>query len=128
MSVTDIPNGAAKILVVDDEAKVRASLANLLEGQGYTVLQASNGKEAQARCRETKVDVVIMDLVMPEQEGLETIYKIRKDWPDIGLIAISGAFGGAYLDLAEKLGANLLFRKPFDPDTVLGAVRGMIGR
>jgi CheY-like chemotaxis protein len=77
------------MLVVDDEAQVRASFATLLEGDGYKVLQASNGREAQARCRETPVDLAIIDLVMPEQEGLEAIQNIRRDWPQIGLIAIS---------------------------------------
>jgi CheY-like chemotaxis protein len=71
MTLSDIPSGNSRMLVVDDEAQVRASFATLLEGDGYKVLQASNGREAQARCRETPVDVAIIDLVMQEQEGLE---------------------------------------------------------
>ncbi len=69
---------AAKILVVDDDAQVRCFLQKLLDIEGYDVLQASNGKEAQACCRETAIDLLITDLVMPEQEGLETIHAIRQ--------------------------------------------------
>lgn len=79
MTPSDIPSGNSRMLVVDDEAQVRASFATLLEGDGYKVLQASNGREAQARCRETPLDVAIIDLVMPEQEGLETVQNIRRD-------------------------------------------------
>jgi CheY-like chemotaxis protein len=70
------------MLVVDDEAQVRASFATLLEGDGYKVLQASNGREAQARCRETPLDVAIIDLVMPEQEGLVDALFRRPFVPD----------------------------------------------
>ncbi len=65
---------------------------------------------------------------MPEQEGLETIHAIRKKWPQTRVVAISGAFGGAYLELAKKLGADVLFRKPFDPDTILSEVRRLTNR
>ena len=88
--------------------------------------QACNGKEAQAYCRETPFDLVITDLVMPEQEGLETIHAIRQNWPQIPMIAISGAFGGTYLELAKKLGADAVFRKPFEPETILSEVRRLI--
>ena len=117
---------ARQILVVDDDSQVRSFLATLLETDGYNVLQASNGKEAQALCREAAFDLVITDLVMPEQEGLETIHVIRRNWPDISVIAISGAFGGAYLELARKLGANAILRKPFEPEAILSEVRRLI--
>jgi len=119
---------AAKVLIVDDDAQVRCFLAKLLEIEGYQVLQASNGKEAQERCRETRIDLLITDLVMPEQEGLETIHSIRRNRPHVPVIAISGAFGGTYLELAKKLGADSVFRKPFDPDQVLTEVRKLIKR
>ncbi len=117
-----------RVLIVDDDAQVRSFLATLLEADGYSVLQASNGREAQARCNETAFDLVITDLVMPEQEGLETIHAIRKKWPQTRVVAISGAFGGAYLELAKKLGADALFRKPFDPDTILSEVKRLTNR
>ncbi|MGD0436114.1 MAG: response regulator [Bryobacteraceae bacterium] len=113
---------------MDDDAQIRSFLATLLEADGYTVVQASNGREAQARCRESALDLVITDLIMPEQEGLETIHAIRHQWPDIPVIAISGAYGGAYLELAKKLGAQAVFRKPFQAHAVLGEVHRLTDR
>ena len=115
-----------QILVVDDEDQVRSFLATLLETDGYVVMQASDGKEAQVRCRDNAFDLVITDLVMPEQEGLETIHSIRKRWPKLPVIAISGAYAGAYLQLAKKLGASAVFQKPFEPGTILREVRRLL--
>ncbi len=120
------PHG--RILVVDDDPQVRSFLATLLETDGYTVVQAADGKQAQARCQETQFDLVITDLVMPEQEGLETIHAIRKQWPELPLVAISGAFAGAYLELAKKLGADAIFRKPFEPGSILREVHRLVER
>ena len=119
---------AATVLIVDDDAQVRCFLGKLLDIEGYRVLEASNGKEAQARCQESAIDLVITDLVMPEQEGLETIHVIRRHWPQVPVIAISGAFGGTYLVLAKKLGADSVFRKPFEPDEILAEVRRLTNK
>ena len=115
--------GPKRILIADDDPQVRSFLASLLDIEGYTVVQASNGKEAAARCVDMLPDLVITDLIMPEQEGLETIHIIRRNWPKVRVIAVSGAYAGAYLDLAKKLGADAVLRKPFDPDTILSEVR-----
>jgi CheY-like chemotaxis protein len=112
-----------KVLIVDDDIQVRTFLATLLETEGYTVLQAADGKQGQALCDQGDISLLITDLVMPEQEGLETIHAIRHHWPKLPIIAISGAFGGAYLELAKKLGAEAVIRKPFQPDAILGEVR-----
>ncbi len=117
---------AGRILVADDDAQVRSFLATLLGVEGYEVIQAANGREAQERCREMEFDLVITDLVMPEQEGLETIHAISRSHPKLPVIAVSGAFGGAYLNLAHRLGARSILRKPFDPDTILYEVRRLI--
>ena len=113
----------SKLLIVEDDAQMLAFLASLFELEGYSVLRASNGREAQALCHETLPDLVITDLVMPEQEGLETIHAICRNWPHLPVIAISGALGGAYLDLAKKLGADTILRKPFEPHVMLNEVR-----
>ena len=121
-------SGPAKVLIVDDDVQVRSFLAALLEVEGYAVVQASNGKQGQAQCQQGDLDLVITDLVMPEQEGLETIHAIRDNWPKLPIIAVSGAFGGAYLELAKKLGAEAIIRKPFQPDVVLAEVRRLTSR
>ena len=113
----------ANILVVDDDPQVRLLLATELEAVGYSVLLAANGQEAQARLLETQVDIVITDLVMPEQEGLETIQSLRGNGSQIPVIAISGASSGLYLEIARKLGANVVLPKPFETDDVLREIR-----
>ncbi len=76
--------------------------------------------------RKPLFDLVITDLVMPEQEGLETIHAVRKQWPQLPIVAISGAFAGAYLELAKKLGASAIFRKPFEPGVILREVHRLV--
>ena len=86
----------ARVLIVEDDLQLRSLLSSRLELEGYIVLQASNGKEAEAHCRETLPDLIITDLVMPERDGLETITTICEQWPHLPVIAISGALGGVY--------------------------------
>ncbi|HEX4595818.1 MAG TPA: response regulator, partial [Bryobacteraceae bacterium] len=116
-------SSSTNVLIVDDDVQVRSFLATLLEAEGYTVRQAADGVEGQAQCERGDVDLLITDLVMPEQEGLETIHAIRRHWPKLPIIAISGAFGGSYLPLAKKMGAESVIRKPFEPDVILSEVR-----
>jgi len=68
------------------------------------------------------VDLVITDLVMPEQEGLETIQALRQDVPGTGIIAISGAFGGQFLQVAKALGADAILTKPIRAELLLNRV------
>jgi CheY-like chemotaxis protein len=114
-----------KILIVDDSVEVRSFLTDLLEEEGYVVIQASNGKEGQECLRKTAIDLIITDLVMPEQEGLETIRSIRRNWPQIPVIAMSGNHN--YLDVARKLGAQAVFPKPIETAAILEEVRRLAG-
>ena len=120
--------GPAKVLIVEDDFQLRSLLSSRLELEGYTVVQASDGRQAQTLCQETLPDLVITDLVMPEQEGLETIRFICRHWPHMPVIAISGVLGGAYLEFAKKLGADAVLRKPFEADVILNEVRRLVAR
>jgi hypothetical protein len=122
------PDGPARIVVADDEAGVRSFLRKVLEDGGYEVMEAANGKEALEEALAGGVDLVITDLVMPEQEGLETIQALRKDpaLADIGIIAISGAFGGRFLELAGVLGAQAVLSKPLSGELLLAKVREVL--
>jgi PAS domain S-box-containing protein len=106
---------AARILVVDDEAGVRGFLCSALREGGYEVTEAADGKQALRQALAGGVDLVITDLVMPEQEGIETIRALRRDMPGVGIIAISGAFGGQFLKTARMLGADAVLDKPVSP-------------
>jgi CheY-like chemotaxis protein len=116
---------SAQILVVDDEEAVREALRRILEPEGYRVVEAAHGGIALELFRQHPIDLVIMDLLMPEQEGLETILTMRRLSPQIKIIAISG--GGRYgmtylLEVAAKFGADRIFAKPFDRQGLLAAI------
>lgn len=106
------------VLVIDDEDAVRHTLCENLEGCGFDVFQANDG-ETGVQFIKTKgrPNVVITDIIMPKKEGIETIREIKKRYPGIKLIAMSG--GGRaramdFLTLAGKLGADAVLPKPID--------------
>jgi len=114
----------ARILVADDDAAVRRFLRTVLEGAGYEVHEASDGKEAARDALDPAIDLLIIDLVMPNQEGIETIRDLRTRRADLPILAISGAGDGmTYLNVAKLLGAGESLAKPISPVTLLGAVR-----
>jgi CheY-like chemotaxis protein len=122
------PRPAGAILVVDDELGIRKLVRNVLAGVGYHVLEAENGREAAQQLETSEVDLAIMDLAMPEQEGIETIRTLRQVRPELKIIAMSGVFAGPLLRAAELLGAQASLAKPFQPDELLDAVaRAMVG-
>jgi PAS domain S-box-containing protein len=110
------------ILVADDEVGVRGFLRGVLERGGYEVIEATNGTEAIEQARAGLVDLVIMDLVMPQLKGLETIQALRQDVPGVGIIAMSGTFGGQFLNAAEALGADATLIKPIRAELLLARV------
>jgi CheY-like chemotaxis protein len=115
--------GPGTLLVIDDDPAVRGFLRQILAGAGYVVVEAGDGKSGMSKIGPQRVELVITDLVMPEQEGLETLQRLRVERPNLPVIAISGAFGGSYLKSARRLGATATLAKPIDPETLLRAVR-----
>jgi len=116
------PKRLGRILVADDEAGVRTFLRTALEQAGYQVIEAEDGKQALNQARAGGVDLVVTDLVMPEQEGIETIQALRKEMPGIGIVAISGRFEGPYLKMAGILGADAVLAKPVGAELLLATV------
>jgi len=117
------------ILVVDDDVGIRDLLTAILEREGYEVSAAADGKEAIRLFRRNPSDLIITDIIMPEQEGLKTISDLRRAHPDVRIIAISGGgqYGlGEYLDVATALGADQTFAKPFDRLELVKAVRKLL--
>jgi CheY-like chemotaxis protein len=104
----------ARVLVADDEPGVRAFFRTALEEEGYEVVEAANGKQALQEVRTGPVDLVITDLVMPGQEGVETVRALRKEVPGIGIIAMSGGFGANFLKVVLTFGANAVISKPVE--------------
>ena len=120
--ILDVPANRPRIVIADDEAGVRRFLRLVLESGGYDVIEAADGAQAIAAVQSGGVDLLITDLVMPGQEGIETINGLRNEVPGLGIIAISGAFGGQYLEVARLLGAHAALGKPLKPDVLLATV------
>jgi DNA-binding response OmpR family regulator len=121
----------AGILVVEDDPALRGMLKEALEKRKYVVITAGDGREAIAKFRPSVVDLVITDLLMPEEDGLMVIMKIREMKPSVKMIAISGggkAGPGSYLLMADKLGADLVFPKPFLPSELVHKVKELLDK
>ena len=119
----------ARILVIDDDVQVLATLRKILEREGYEVATAPDGRKGIKCYREDPTDLIITDLIMPEKEGIETIMELRRDFPDAKIIAISGGVRNnptTYLGLAENLGAQYVFSKPVDRKEFLKAVQDLL--
>ncbi len=116
------PLPVARVLVVDNEAGVRSLLPAVPEQGGYEVIEAANGSQALEEARARRVDLVLTDLVMPEQEGIETTQALRKEVAGIEIIAMSGLLGGEFLEAARKLGAQAVLSKPVSADVLLAKV------
>lgn len=104
------------ILIIDDDPPTRRMLRQVLEREGYDVIEARDGREGLQYYRAAPTDLIITDLLMPEKEGLETIMELRRDFPRARIIAISGGtkLGRLnFLAMAQKLGAQYTLQKPF---------------
>jgi DNA-binding response OmpR family regulator len=112
-------------LVIDDDPTVRESLEILLEHYGFQVAVARNGRQGMAAFSNIAPDVVLTDIMMPEQDGIETIAAMRKARPDAKIVAMSGAdpVGKAnYLRMAVKLGADRGVPKPLSARELLSVL------
>jgi CheY-like chemotaxis protein len=128
------------ILVVDDELDVRDSLKRVLDRAGYLVRTVANAVDAITELERSPADLVITDIIMPKLDGVQAIEMIRKAFPTIRIIAISGGgnFGisaykpaaittTAYLASAQNAGAHLVLTKPFEAVELIQAVEEVLG-
>jgi CheY-like chemotaxis protein len=114
------------ILVIDDEPQIRSMVRLILERAGYGVMEAPDGLEGIARFREKPADLIITDLIMPNRDGIGMIIELKKEFPEVKIIAMSG--GGlnrpeGYLRGALKLGASCTLAKPINRQELLRAVK-----
>ena len=114
-----------RVLLIDDEPTILLMMKKMIERAGYEVDLASNGEDGLVLLENYSFDLVITDIIMPEKEGLEIITELRKNYPGIKIIAISG--GGrlspeGYLESAEMLSADRIFKKPFARNELIGAI------
>ncbi len=123
------PGGPQRtVLLIDDDAAIRQLVRQTLEDEGYTVVEAGTGAEGLRRVRETPVDVVLTDIIMPDGDGLEVVRELRRDFPTIRIIAFTGGrLEWDYSATARLLGAHETLMKPLTPEQVLAAVARQIG-
>lgn len=117
-----------RILLIDDDEMLRTVLAKGLTHAGHTVIQAADGQRGVELARVTEIDLVITDLVMPVQEGVETIMMLRRERPQLPVIAISGGVSNSplYLEIAARIGARRILAKPFLPQELLQIINQVL--
>jgi DNA-binding response OmpR family regulator len=122
--------GAKKrILVVDDNEDLRNTIGALLQADGFDVALAADGQAALAEHRATPADVVLTDLFMPDKDGIETIVELRRLYPQVKIVAMSGwtsTQGSDYLQVAREIGASVTLQKPFDPGELSRVLRRLV--
>jgi YesN/AraC family two-component response regulator len=119
----------ARILIIDDEPQIRSMLKLMLERDGYEVAEAPDGIEGIRIYRRNPADLIITDLIMPNKDGIGMIIDLKKEFPNVKIIAMSG--GGlnkpeGYLKGAKKLGAACTLTKPIDRDEMLRAIKNVL--
>lgn len=125
--ISDIAHPKSKVLIVDDENSIRITLGAFLEEAGFDVLLARDGREALRMIEEQAPDVVVTDIVMPEEDGLGLIRQLHSRFPQIPFIVMTGATftGDIHIDTAKAFGAASVLRKPFDSDELVAVLRGI---
>lgn len=114
------------IVVADDDPLVQHSCKHLLEAAGYKVALATTGAEAIQALEKSNVSAVLVDVFMPDMDGIETLLSIKRQSPTISVIVMTG--GGArgrmdFLDCATRLGADEVVQKPFTAEQLVAAVK-----
>ena len=116
----------AKILIVDDAEFLRVRISKMLTGDGFDVLQAENGFRAVEMYKENSPDLVLMDITMPEMDGLSALKEIRGHDSDAKVIMLTALGQESVVLEAIKSGARDFIVKPFEHDRVIGAIRKLI--
>ncbi len=118
-------------MIVDDDPVLRLVASEMLSQHGYTVTEAEDGEVALKLLAENRADLIVVDMLMPNKEGIETIQEIKRRWPHTRVVAISG--GGKGLDtgyllsVAKALGADAVYEKPLRASGFLDMVRETMG-
>ncbi len=118
----------ARILIIEDDDLLRTLLVQTLTHSGHTVYQAADGRQGCDLFLATSPDLVLTDIIMPGQEGIETIVKLRHQQPRVAIIAMSGGATHSkfYLDIAAKLGARRILAKPFTPEELSSIINEVL--
>ncbi len=120
-------NNPITVVIADDDALLRETFRISLEARGYNVLLAEDGNHALKIVETTAVDAMLLDILMPRKEGLETLIELKRRFPALQVFAMSGGgfYGRAdFLTVARKFGADAVLRKPFPIQAVVELLEG----
>jgi len=117
----------ARILIVDDAEFLRVRISKMLIGNGHQVIEANNGVVAVNTYKTEHPDVVLMDITMPEMDGLQALKEIRAFDPNAKVVMLTALGQESVVLEAIKSGARDFVVKPFEPDRVLNAIRKALG-
>ncbi len=117
-----------QILVVDDEPQIVRVVRGYLEKAGYQVAIAGNGRDALFAARESKPDLIVLDLQMPEMDGLEFTRRIRAERPEVAIIMLTARVEEVDRIIGLELGADDYMTKPFSPRELVARVRAVLRR
>ena len=122
------PASAGRILIIDDEAEIRESLETLLQLEGYTVVVAATAREGLAQIGERSFDVIMLDLALPDKNGMDVLGEVRLAHPQQAVIMIT-AYGTVENAVrAMQSGATNFIQKPWDNEKLLADVRAAVAR
>ncbi len=118
-----------KILIVDDEPYVVRSLTFVLKKEGYDVSSAANGEEALAKVRQSKPNLMFLDVMMPKKNGYEVCQEVKSDsdLSSVHIIMLTAKGQEADREKGLSLGADEFMTKPFSPMKVVERVRELVG-
>ena len=121
-------NGPRTILVVDDFDDTRLMLRTWLERRGFRVVEAENGIQAVNQAESEAPDLIIMDMQMPELDGLSATRRIRMSLDSVPILAVSAYGADQFRELALAAGCNEYVSTPFEPATLEGIIRSLVQR
>lgn len=119
----------ARILIIDDNPHLLAALRQLLTLTGHTIIDVPNSSVGIAMHKKNPFDLIITDIVMPGKEGISTIMELKRDYPDLKIIAMSGGGGHepyGYLDIAGRVGADRTVAKPFSSEALIETINELL--
>ncbi|GMU91675.1 MAG: hypothetical protein AMXMBFR4_07330 [Candidatus Hydrogenedentota bacterium] len=117
-----------RILIIDDEPVLRTTFQHLLEEHGHTVRTAADGQEGLSLCKEFRPDLVVTDIVMPQQDGFATVQELRRQFRGVPIIVMSGNAGPEQRRLSTNMGALFCLNKPVDYTTLLRLIDNVLSR
>ena len=115
------------ILVCDDDREIVGAIEIYLKNEGYEVFKAYDGIEALDILRKEEIHLILMDIMMPEMNGIDVLKKIKDEMQETKVLLCTGAGSGSMVDLAMRLGADGYIVKPYDADRIHMGIQRALG-